>query len=151
GADFVRLMTRDLGFQPNQLLVFEVNLPEARYALEKGIDFVSSLTERLQHTPGITAIGGSTPLPITGESMSVGFDFPDHPLPPRQRPRSNMAIILPGTFHTLGAAMREGREFDDHDDDRAPLVVIVNQAFADRFFAGQTVIGKRITPGALSP
>jgi putative ABC transport system permease protein len=45
----------------------------------------------------------------------------------------------------------KGRFFNDRDDAGAPRVLIVNRAFADKFFPGEDVIGKRITPGAVSP
>jgi putative ABC transport system permease protein len=45
----------------------------------------------------------------------------------------------------------KGRFFTDHDDLKAPRVLIVNKAFADRFFPGEDVIGKRLTPGATGP
>jgi len=45
----------------------------------------------------------------------------------------------------------KGRFFNDHDDAYAPRVLIVNKAFAEKFFPREDVIGKRITPGASAP
>jgi predicted permease len=150
-ADFVRIMHRDLGFRPDHLLTFGVSLPGARYSPDGQIDFITRLIERLQHTPGISNAAAGMPLPLVGEEMNIGFDIADRPAPPHERPRSNMAIVTPGYFRTLGTALRDGREFTERDDDNTPAVLVVNQAFADRFFPGERAVGKRITPGASSP
>jgi predicted permease len=59
-----------------------------------------------------------------------------------------MAIVAPGFFRTIGTRIEQGRDFTDRDDERSAPVLIVNRAFADRFFPGENPIGKRIQPGA---
>jgi predicted permease len=59
-----------------------------------------------------------------------------------------MAIVTPGYFRTLGIPLIRGRHFTQRDDAKSAQVVIVNKAFADKFFPGEDVIGKRIEPGA---
>jgi putative ABC transport system permease protein len=149
-ADFMRIVNRDLGFRPDHLLVFGVSLPGARYPTEGRVDFVNRLIERLQQAPGVTSAAAGMPLPITGESMNIGFDIAERPAPPSERPHSDVAIVTPGYFRTIGTPVLDGRAFDEHDDDGAPPVMIVNQAFADRFFPGARAVGKRLTPGASS-
>jgi putative ABC transport system permease protein len=82
--------------------------------------------------------------------MTVSFDIEERPAPPPERPRSDMAIVTPGYFRAIGTPLLDGRDFTDADDDRSPAVVIVNQAFAERFFPGTRAVGKRIQPGATS-
>ena len=62
-----------------------------------------------------------------------------------------MAIVSPGYFSTIGTPLLRGRDFTDLDDHHHPRVLIVNQAFADKFFPGQSPIGKRIESGATGP
>jgi predicted permease len=59
-----------------------------------------------------------------------------------------MAIVTPGYFRAIGAPLLGGRELTERDDAAAPPVVLVNRAFADRFFPGEDALGKRIKPGA---
>jgi putative ABC transport system permease protein len=59
-----------------------------------------------------------------------------------------MAFATPGYFSTAGIPLLKGRFFTDHDDKTSARVLVVNKAFADKFFPGEDVIGKRITPGA---
>jgi putative ABC transport system permease protein len=88
------------------------------------------------------------PLPLTGNQMSVAFNIQQRPAPPAERPRANMAIVTPGFFRTIGVSILEGRDFVERDDATAAPVLIVNRAFADRFFPGGNALGQRIEPGA---
>jgi predicted lysophospholipase L1 biosynthesis ABC-type transport system permease subunit len=58
--------------------------------------------------------------------------------------------VTPGFFRTIGVPVLEGRDFTERDDASAPPVVIVNRAFAERFFPGENALGKRIRPGPVA-
>jgi putative ABC transport system permease protein len=62
-----------------------------------------------------------------------------------------MAFATPAYFSTAGIPLLSGRFFTEHDAAKVPYVLIVNKAFADKFFPGEAVLGKRITPGASAP
>ena len=143
-ASFHNLMNRDLGFQPAGLLSFSVS-PQ-----QEQVVFYTRLLEKLGNIPGATSSAIAMPLPLTGSQMTVSFNIQDRPAPPPERPRSDMAIVSPGYFRTIGAPILRGRDFNEQDDANAPPVLIVNQAFANKFFPGQNVLGKRIEPGAAS-
>jgi putative ABC transport system permease protein len=80
----------------------------------------------------------------------VRFDIDGRPTRPSDRPGSDIAIVSPGFFQTAGIPLLEGRGFTDHDDPDSPPVLIVNRAFADKFFPGESAIGKRIRSGVVS-
>lgn len=150
-ASFVHLMRRSLGFQPDQLMSFNISLPGASYSTEeKGIRFVTQLIESISTLPGVVSTGAGTPLPLTGGRMGISFNLPDRPSPPFQRPRSNIAIVTPGYFRTIGTPLLQGREFTERDNGDGPSVLIVNQAFAQKFFPGENAVGKKMEPGANS-
>jgi len=141
-ASFYNVMNRDLGFQPAGLLSFSVN-PQQEQAV-----FYSRLREKMGSIPGATSAAIGMPLPLTGSQMTVAFNIEERPAPAGERPRSNMAIVSPGYFRTIGTPILRGRDFNEQDKlDGAP-VLIVNQAFAEKFFPGVNVLGKRIEPGA---
>jgi putative ABC transport system permease protein len=148
-ADFAGIAHRDLGLNPDHVLTFGVGLP-ASYNAEAQIVFVDRLLERLRALPGVTAAAGSLPLPLVGNQITVSFNILERPTPPGRRPFSDMALVTPGYFHAVGAPMLDGRGFTERDDAHAPSVLIVNQAFADRFFPGERAVGKRLEPGATS-
>jgi putative ABC transport system permease protein len=144
----LRMLNRDLGLEPRQLLTFQIGLPGAQYPDERRLAFIDSLLDSLATEPGVTAAAGAMPLPLEGESMRIAFDIEERPSGPSRRPGSNMALVTPGFFATLGTTLVEGRDFSRHDEERSPAVAIVNQAFARRFFPGERAIGKRFEPGA---
>jgi len=140
---FLYLVQRDPGFRPDQLISFSLS-PTG----ERQREFLDQLLERLRGVPGVTAASAGSPLPLTGSQMQMSFGIQERPVAPSDRPYANMAIVTPGFFQTIGARIEQGRDFTDRDDERSAPVLIVNRAFADRFFPGENPIGKRIQPGA---
>lgn len=112
------------------------------------VEFCDRLLEHLKSIPGVNAAAMGMPLPLEGHEMSVGFDIEERPAPPPDRPSSDMAIVTPGYFGAMGITLLKGRDFTERDHAGAPRVVIVNQAFARKYFPGEDPIGKRIEPGA---
>jgi putative ABC transport system permease protein len=149
-ATFVRIVERDLGFQPQHLVTFSVSLPATRFPLDRQVQFVDDLIDRLGATPGVTAASAGMPLPLAGDEINVSFDIAERPSAPSDRPRANMAIVTPGYFATIGTPVVAGRGFAALDDEHHPRVLVVNQAFAERFFPGESALGKRLKPGATS-
>jgi predicted permease len=129
-------------------LTFNIALPDAQYNNAGQILFCDRLLERLRAIPGVRAAATGTPLPLQGHQMSVSFDIEERPAAPPDRPHSDMAIVTPGYFAAMGIQLLKGRDFSDRDDAQARRVVMVNQAFARKYFPGEDVIGKRIEPGA---
>jgi putative ABC transport system permease protein len=147
-ASFLHLLHRDLGLQPEHVLTFNMSVPDARYPEAKQLDFNYRLLERLRALPGVTSVAEGVPLPLTGRQMTISFDIEERPGTRSNRPSSDIAIVTPGYFRTLGIRVIEGRDFAERDDSKASPVVIVNRAFAEQFFPGEKVVGKRMQPGA---
>jgi predicted permease len=142
---FLHLVQRDLGFQPDHLLTFNISVPGGG---DRQQAFVEQLLERIRHTPGVTAAAAGSPLPLTGHQMKMSFGIQERPVAPSDRPYADMAIVTPGFFRTIATVLEEGRDFTDGDDEHSVPVLVVNRAFADRFFPGERALGKRIEPGA---
>jgi putative ABC transport system permease protein len=149
-AAFVHATRRDPGFQPERLLTFNIGVPNAQYPRARQLDFYDQLLERLSVLPGARSAALAMPLPLTGGGMGMAFNIADRPSTPYARPTSNMAIVSPGFFSTAGIPLLQGREFTERDDVSSPPSLIVNRAFADTFFPGESAVGKRIEPGATS-
>ena len=150
-ASFLRLERGDLGLKPDHLLTFWFNLPDAQYNATQQVAFCDRLLERIRVLPGVESVAGVWPLPLGGDNATVSFNIEERPEGPSNRPSARMAFATPGYFSTAGIPLLRGRFFNPHDDASAPRVLIVNKAFADKFFPGEDVIGKRITPGATGP
>jgi hypothetical protein len=77
--------------------------------------------------------------------MGAPFDLETStPREQAERPDVNYVTVSPEYFSALGIMVKRGRAFAETDNETAPPVAIVNQAFADRYFPGESPVGKRI-------
>jgi predicted permease len=144
---FVRVLQVDPGFDRRNLLTASLALPENRYPHDKEIEFYQDLLPRLRALPGVTSVSAGWPLPLSTSGMGFSFDIEERPASEGDRNISRTAIIEPGYFQTLRIPLIRGREFQETDTTKSKAVVVVNQAFAKKFFPGEDPIGKRINPG----
>jgi putative ABC transport system permease protein len=145
---FARLGHVQPGFRSDRLLTASIQLPRAGYPKnENTIAFYTRFLERVRTLPGVESASAILPLPLSGSNMVTDFDIEEHPLPEGQRAGSPVRMIGTDYFKTMGIPLKQGRVFDETEQLNSPPVVIVNQRFAERFFPGQNVIGKRIQPG----
>ena len=150
-ASLLHLERGDLGLKPDHLLTYWFSLPEPQYTARQEVAFYDQLLERMRALPGVQSAAGVWPLPLGGDNATVSFNIEERPAPQPSRPYARMAFATPGYFRTAGIPLLKGRFFTEHDDEMAAPVLIVNKAFADHFFPGEDVVGKRITPGATGP
>jgi len=144
---FARVSQVDPGFRPDDLVTTYVPLPDTRYREDAQlIAFYRRLAEALETVPGATGIAIGAPLPFSGVGIGLRFTIVGLPPPPPNRPNvADMSIVNPGWFAALGIPIKAGRAFDRTDDDPgAPLVMVVSETFARRYFPGENAVGKRI-------
>ena len=142
-----RLQKVDSGIDTKNVIAMEVGLPEVRYTTAQQREFYRQLQTRLSTLPGVVAASAVFPLPLTNQGMSLSFETEGRPQPRGDRPSSSYRSVSLDFFRTLGMRIVKGRDFNERDDDRGPDVIVINEAFADRFFPGEDPIGKRIKPG----
>ncbi|SFS20570.1 duplicated orphan permease [Granulicella pectinivorans] len=142
---FDRLMSVDPGFSPQHVLTFRVAMPGGRYKDEKTMQFVQSLQERMAAVPGVKGLTYAFPLPLTGGDMHISFSIDGRPTMPGDEPSARVSTVASNFFQTMKIPLLKGRYFTAAEDQpKGPPVMIVNQAFADKFFPGEEVLGKRI-------
>ncbi|MGB6941124.1 MAG: ABC transporter permease, partial [Bryobacteraceae bacterium] len=150
---FLRLSSSDLGFQPGGVLTLHISLPytfdplsDARREVET--KFLSQILERLQRMRGVdaAAIGDGLPLADAGLGMGVVVEG-QPPTPPGGAPTIALTSVSPDYFRALGIRVLRGRSVAAVDRENSPRVIVVNQAFASRFFRGEAV-GKRVKFGS---
>jgi putative ABC transport system permease protein len=147
-SGFVHLMRRDVGFRPDGLLTFAIGLPESLTHGTAHLVFESRVVDRLRALPGVTDAAVAVPLPLAGNQITISFNIEERPSAQSSHPFSGVALVTPAYFQTVGIPLQEGRGFTENDDANSPPVLVVNRAFADKFFPGERAIGKRIEPGA---
>jgi putative ABC transport system permease protein len=146
-TSFVNLTRFDKGFTPDHLLTFTFDLPDSAYKDTRPL-FYRQYFEKLRALPGVRSAAGAHNLPMTDDLAMIGFENPEHPVPKGQQPSADLTYISSDYFRTLEVPLLEGRAFADSDDMKAPQVMIVNQAFAQRYLPGKDALGKRLKPGA---
>jgi predicted permease len=145
---FAKLGSVQTGMRTERLLTAQISLPDVGYPKnENVIAFYDDYLRRIRALPGVESASAIVPLPLSGSNMVTSFDSQDNPLPEGQRPGAPVRIIGTDYFKTAGIPLIQGRTFDDRDQLNSTPVVIVNERFAQKFFPGQNVIGKRIQPG----
>jgi predicted permease len=144
---FVRVLQVDPGFDRRNLLTASLSLPDNRYPRDKQIAFYQDLLPRLRALPGVVSVSAGWPLPLATSGIGITFDIEERPLPEAERNISRVSIAEPSYFQALRIPLLRGREFQDTDTTQSKKVVVINQAFANKFFPGEDPIGKRINPG----
>jgi putative ABC transport system permease protein len=143
---FVRLRSVDPGFHPAGVLVARIPLAGGRYtALDRRVAFLQQLTERAAALPGVRSVGAINTLPLDGLGIGSHFAVEGRPAPsPEQRPLALWRSVTPAYFRTLGIPLLAGRELADSDRSTSPLVVVVNQTLARRFWPASSPLGGRL-------
>lgn len=144
-----RLSHVDLGFEPERVLTFELNLPPGRYGPEPRAAFHQEAIGQLESLPGVEAVGATSWLPATERAYGWGTR-------PLTGPRAGDDRALLGTdqrivesrfFEVLDIPLLEGRLFDSRDGADAPAVAVVSREVAERLFPGTPALGQRIRMG----
>lgn len=161
---FQRLLDVNPGFRLDHVLALEVDRPqlspaeqgkltnEQRIAnLRQESVKYEVLMQRIKALPGVQAAGGVSVLPLgTAMQSASRFLVEGQPAPPDgMRPVAETRSISPGYFSAMGIPLRRGRFLDTHD--AASQNVVINEAFAEKFWPGGDAIGKRFNFCSLAP
>lgn len=128
------------------MLTFRVRLPtDALYqSRRQQAEFFRAVLERVNAIPGVQSAGATEVVPMAQEDVRRSFRLPDRPSGPNSELMADFRRVSPRYFETLGVALARGRLFTDHDNSRAPRVVIVDESFTRRYFPYENPLGKRI-------
>jgi predicted permease len=146
------LLRQDPGFDPRNVLTFDVNLPDASYPSDKNYPFVSpsairfdhEFSQRLRNSPGVVEVGSTNVVPASGGGGTIRFLVEGRTTAQGQEDECNLLTVNAGYFSTLKIPLVSGRLFTASDSLEAPEVVAVNRAFAKTYFPNEDLIGKRI-------
>jgi putative ABC transport system permease protein len=142
---FMQLHQVKTGFEADRVLTVRVQLPAAKYREDQQrVAFFKQAQERIAAVPGVKSLGAINFLPLTGLASSTSFNIAGQAeAPPGQAPGTEVRVISGGYFPAMGIPLIKGRSFDEHDG-ASSRVVVINETFARRFFAGEDPIGKHI-------
>jgi putative ABC transport system permease protein len=143
---FVQMTRVAPGFSPDHAMTFRITLQGDEYARAQQIrDRVAAFESRLRALPGVSAVGLTTVLPLSGLGSVVDFAVVGAPPPPPDvNAEIGRASVTPEYFATIGAPLRRGRGFTAQDDSRGPAVAVVNEAAVRRWFKDRDPIGQQV-------
>jgi putative ABC transport system permease protein len=140
----------DLGFERHNVVTGQVALPPAQYQDPARVAaFWTELRRRLERLPGVIGVAFADGRPPNEVLMVNNFDLEAAPTPPgRSQPATPWVATTPDYFELLGLALLQGRLFDERDMlDASDRVVVVDQAWARRFFPNGNAVGARFHEG----
>jgi putative ABC transport system permease protein len=150
-ALFVQSLTRltsvDVGFRPDSVLTFTIELPRSRYPdPSRWSPFLDRLMTQLEEEPGVQAAGAISWLPLTTGGGSNALFVDGQPLPgPGEEAYVFYRLITPHYFSAMGIPLIAGRVFDHRDSGASSRVVVVNRTLARRYWPDQSPLGRRVS------
>ncbi len=140
----------NLGFDTHNLLSGSILLPAAQYP-EPGrvAAFWDEVQRRIEALPGVSGVAFADGRPPNDVGNFNNFDLEDSPTPPGQsQPVTPWVSVTPEYFRLLGLSLVQGRAFDERDGGGPDVeVVVVDRAWAKRFFPNDGAVGKRFREG----
>jgi putative ABC transport system permease protein len=145
---FANLLAVDPGFTPTGVLTVQFVLPAGRYDQDEARRlFYTRAFAEIDALPGVETVGAAMVTPLTGNNWTVPLQRVEHPIRAGERPPEvGWQLASEGYFRALRIPLRAGRLFDARDATGAP-VVIISEAVAARFFAGEEPVGRRLSLG----
>ena len=137
----------DPGYDPENVLTFQVNLPQTRYPdVAQRRTFYAQLLQRTDMMAGVQAAGVVNILPLTQNNIRLAFAIPgegDY----QQRAAADVRIVSSDYFDAMGIPIVEGRAFTDQDREGQQAVLLVNQTFANRYFPDASPVNQELRAG----
>lgn len=136
----------DPGFDPSNVLTFRLQTTSKYRDMTRGAPYLQQITDRVKALPGVTDVGLTGHLPMSGYSWTMSVRRADQPLAPGEHsPSVGWRFVEGDYFQTLRIPMKHGRVFNAADLSNAPAVAIVNEAFARRFFTdAASAVGRQL-------
>ena len=143
---FWKLQQTDAGFNPQHVVTATVSLPYIGYENDTNVArFQQQLLEHLGQLPGVESVGFTSDLPWTGYDENAGFDIEGKTFPPNEGAGGRYHFVSSDYFRTIGVPLVAGRFFNPNDRLGTPKVLLINRRLAERYWPGESPVGKRIT------
>lgn len=140
---FIRIMHVDPGFDPSHVVSCRVAVsfdsPHDQHFL-----FYQRLLARISALPGVRSASAGWPLPMSSSEATISFNISGRAVAKADEPSASMGLAMPGFFETMGIPLLAGRSFNERDSLTGPPTILINQAFAARYFPNQNPIGQHM-------
>jgi putative ABC transport system permease protein len=142
---FVRLQQTPLGFRPERLLTARVTLMDSAYSTPaRRLNFADRLLEEVRRQPGMQEAALTSSLPFARGDGGFGIYMNGQEEIRPGMPFAYFRSVTPDYFRVMGIPLLKGREFSSADGEHAPMVAVINETMAERYWPGANPIGQRI-------
>jgi putative ABC transport system permease protein len=141
---FVSILNVDPGFDPKHVLTARLGVSFDKLQHDQHVQFYNDLLARLSAFPGVESVSAGWPLPMSDGHATVSFSIEGRPVAKGDRPSEGIAVTMPGYFKAMRIPLLSGRAFAERDGKAGSPVMMINRAFARKYFRGENPLGKRI-------
>jgi predicted permease len=137
----------DPGFNPHNLLTFDLTMDPALIKNANGArGALREVHRRVRSVPGVEAVSsmaGSSPMQGDSE-LPFWKEGQEKPASDNDMSWSLFYLVDPDYLKVMNVPLKRGRFFNDHDDEHAPMVIVIDETFAHKYFPNEDPLGKRI-------
>lgn len=148
---FQRLITTSPGFQSNNLLTMQIEIPtdSKRRQPREQADFFQQVEREISSIPGVRSVGLIDCLPLDEDDERRVFEIEGRPPEARgQQLQAPYRVINTAYFKTMSIPLLQGRIFTDFDHRESPPVAMIDSLMAKRYWPGENPVGKRLRLGS---
>jgi predicted permease len=146
---FVKLLQVDLGFAPEHRVAVNFSISTTRHSTDAEMkQTYREMLAKVRTTPGVIAAGAIRDLPFHGDGEPVPFTPPGFtPTADNQLPTATLMFTSDGFFSTMGVPLIAGRDLSANDRQGTPLVVVINEALAKKYYPDRSPVGQTMLFG----
>jgi len=147
-STYAGLLRVDPGFDPDNVLTFQISLPSVRYPKpELAVNFIRELQRKLSALPSVESVGVVSHLPFDDDLPNWAAYFWRDGAPKREQNTllADHRSVLPGFFESLGVTFVAGRNFDTSDEVANRKVVIIDDSLAKQLWPEGNEIGQKLS------
>mgnify|MGYP001404369461 CR=1 FL=1 len=146
---FANLSSVDVGFDTENLLLFQLNAGQAGYEKDQLGEFYNGLSRSLAAIPGVRGVSYSSMVPLGGGKSSSGISIPGRPAKPDEHLQADQMVVNESFFSTMGISLLQGRTFESSDTADSTHVAVVNEAFVREFLPDEYPMGRIFKHGSM--
>jgi len=145
----LNILVRARGFDRENTMTAQLSLSRSGYSKEKGLAFVAALLEQLRNAPVVLDATLTSHLPMGDDGAGNTWDLAVPGYTPAKNEGMEVVTDLegPAFFHTMRIPLVQGRDFTAQDRDGAPLVAVINEDMAHRYFPKGNALGSTVIMG----
>jgi putative ABC transport system permease protein len=144
-------VTFDPGFESRNLLFASLATEDSKLNKQQVQAFHQEVVDNLSAEPGVRSVSLTAIVPVSGGGHRRGLYIEGYVPGVTEESEINTNVVGLNYFETMGIPLVKGRDFNSGDRAGNPGAVIVNEEFAQRYFPGQDVLGKRVKSDSKGP